>query len=477
MSESAGSEIRQQPVPQRDVCIVLIHGIGDIRQGTIVRSAEKAIRAGFPQFANSGDSVSRASSGAYIETLVLRREDVRIEISEFNWTGIAGKIRLWRPLQALWRIMQTIREAPNLAVDEKSPAFVRFLAQYAGWYQSVLVGLAAVLFPLSLYEVLVRPLPTAPGLEPLQLWGQGYPAFAALVALYFAAAILSTPLFWYAFVILPLRLIRFIIRRPPPWQVPGFTRTLLASAYLSILVLLLPVAGIGAGTVAVPRALHSGDYTLLLGGVLMMIALAAGAVHSGNLLRDVVHYLHAAPGRKSRDGMEMRRELQSLIIGILARPAPPRLVLVSHSLGTVILMDLLLNELRDVPGDSCIAVDVVTAGSPIRRLINRLLPARLPGTAELCDRLRAGARVKVDRWFNVYRVFDFVGQALTYSALLRIARRDDGAGTVAIREHLLRPLLDWRVGHSNYWEDERFVAYLAQEVIAPLVSGPPRSKY
>jgi len=48
-------------------------------------------------------------------------------------------------------------------------------------------------------------------------------------------------------------------------------------------------------------------------------------------------------------------------------------------------------------------VDIVTAGSPIRRFINHMLPNRLPTPAVLCKTLREGPSLTVDRWFNVCR--------------------------------------------------------------------------
>jgi hypothetical protein len=132
---------------------------------------------------------------------------------------------------------------------------------------------------------------------------------------------------------------------------------------------------------------------------------------------------------------------------------------------------LLLSEQSALPGNSTVVLDIVTAGSPIRRLINRMLPHRLPAAPELYRRLSSGSPMRVGRWFNIYRIFDCVGQALSYSALLPAVRSRGGRDADVIREHLLRPCLRWPFGHADYWGDRRFVSYLAVEVVAPLVAA------
>jgi len=98
------------------------------------------------------------------------------------------------------------------------------------------------------------------------------------------------------------------------------------------------------------------------------------------------------------------------------------------------------------------------------------------------ERLRAelsdDAGVRVDRWFNVYRAFDYVGQALSGTALPREllrARRSPRQVRSGIHEQMLRPWLPWPWGHANYWGDLRFQRFLARDVLGPTLTTPTAS--
>lgn len=507
----------------RSVCIVLIHGIGDVGTGAVIQSAEAGIRRTLRGEVKLVDrkvsppvGPSAGVGHAHIEALRLLWRDVGIEIIEFNWTGVAGKMRMLRPLQALWRLMETVREAPSLALHARSSMSARGSVALIGWLQWLMVGIVAVVIAGSILEVLLMPkilvcelkhlstgslaacdpraetaqmgpkivpftkLTLTPGYDSL-LWRAGYYMSASLGTLFAVGVGWAVLVFFIATPLFVAALIRVLLRRRSPWLVLVMPRTILAGAVLvavmSFLALMLHV-GVTISIAIIYSDMLAGDFDFLYLGVYLLftgiiLVFLRVALSLANLLRDVIHYLSASPGgRRRRDGDEMRHQLSLLLAEVLRRPETPRVVLVSHSLGTVILLDLLLNEQNSLAGASGATLDIVTAGSPVRRLINRLLPHRLPGPADMIQRLRQGPGLRIERWFNVYRICDYVGQALCWSALPRhlVPRREPSAQLQpGIREYLLQPPHRWPYGHANYWRDSRFVAYVATEVVRPLI--------
>ena len=106
-------------------------------------------------------------------------------------------------------------------------------------------------------------------------------------------------------------------------------------------------------------------------------------------------------------------------------------------------------------------IDLVTAGSPMRRLIVRLLPHRLPNPIEIRRELADGP-LPVARWFNAYRSLDLVGMRLVSGEACRDPER-------GILECPLLPRWHWPWGHSNYWSDRRFTHLAAERVVAPIL--------
>ena len=136
-------------------------------------------------------------------------------------------------------------------------------------------------------------------------------------------------------------------------------------------------------------------------------------------------------------------------------------MIVCHSLGTVVVADLLRNQMRTGEQGRTLPIDLVTAGSPMRRLIVRLLPHRLPNPIEVRRELSRGP-LPVARWFNAYRALDFVGMRLVSGDACRDPER-------GILECPLLPRWHWPWGHSNYWSDPRFTRLVAERVVAPIL--------
>ncbi|OGA58766.1 MAG: hypothetical protein A2710_00920 [Burkholderiales bacterium RIFCSPHIGHO2_01_FULL_64_960] len=116
-----------------------------------------------------------------------------------------------------------------------------------------------------------------------------------------------------------------------------------------------------------------------------------------------------------------------------------RVVVVAHSLGSAISADGLgalevvgVSEQSEVkPAYS--RVSFVTMGNPIINLLKFYLPDRY--------RLHPGA---VCKWFNIYRIDDFVGTKLDVD---QVCERNVGLG-----------------GHTDYWSDPRVVPGLIEAI-------------
>src|SRR5262249_23612857 len=141
---------------------------------------------------------------------------------------------------------------------------------------------------------------------------------------------------------------------------------------------------------------------------------------------------------------EYRAKIQTHLNGLIKRLSVDRetarpLLILSHSLGTVIALDSLLSS-GIWPQDA--QITFVTLGSPIRRFFMRFFPGTFfPGsiTAAVAS---VAQRMSGFRWINCYRPFDQVGAAL---GLYGIAYARD----ISTKQ--------WRRiwnAHPDYWSDD-----------------------
>jgi len=137
-----------------------------------------------------------------------------------------------------------------------------------------------------------------------------------------------------------------------------------------------------------------------------------------------------------------------------------RVLLLAHSLGSVIALDSLVNSGVWRSTDE---VELVTLGSPIKRFFLRFFPGYLfPGSVRASAEL-AASRLGRFRWINVHRPWDYVGTRLGFGR--------DGRGEDLSTGQWGKLL----TSHSGYWGDDRVVRVLRQGLAsAGAVAAGPR---
>lgn len=159
---------------------------------------------------------------------------------------------------------------------------------------------------------------------------------------------------------------------------------------------------------------------------------------SGLLLAaDVVRYL---------GDREYRDAIRDKVVAAIGRPGE-RVIVVAHSLGSVIAADAVLGLSAPCAGE----MTLVTMGSPLLRLMHRLLPREYPAPAAL----RAGLvnRGVIRQWINVYRPADMVGAAL-------FAGEPGDLATDVWFVGWLPPLH----AHLNYWNDPAILGLILKGI-------------
>ena len=153
------------------------------------------------------------------------------------------------------------------------------------------------------------------------------------------------------------------------------------------------------------------------------------------LILDVLLYISDARYRNS-----ILDALDAQITGADSDQDTSTLVIIGHSLGSVIAADYLVN--RVAPGGFP-AITLVTAGSPISRLFQRIFPEHLiPGTV---GEIIRHASVKADfRWLNYYRRYDGVGARLDLPSAANCIEQ--------VSPYLSDPLRS----HIDYWKEPQF---------------------
>ena len=496
------------------IAVVLVHGIGDISTTSVLSSAVEGIdrsypteRVAEPERLELAEAPALRSEQPHLTQMQLRWQGRDIRLIEFEWASVPGKIRLYRPIDALRKFLGLLTDFPLMGATAAQSSTARRVAWLIGRLNQVfLVSLLMLLAFVVLAELAgkheayfeamseiraVKPEPVIaePTVERTQQEGldfadavmpilnsDAYLAKSALTGLSIVIPVYGSLVALVAAIGLGLHLVTRLSIRPVLALALGcvVSTSLLLVVQLAAAIASSTLFFMGLDLLHIQEGAFTAATTLFTPLILLVFSwlLLKPAALLGNLVRDVVHYL--APDVNGDPQPHQEATLRSLeaLFEDLRRLGVGHIVLVTHSLGTVIAAEALSRGERSAAdAERRVEVDFVTAGSPIRRLIHRMLPARIPEPSALRRRLRENPRYPVARWLNAYRVGDYVGQALIASPLLERAgfRRQPRDAESGIRDVVLTPWLRWPFGHANYWRDRRFVDLVAQDVLGPLL--------
>lgn len=141
----------------------------------------------------------------------------------------------------------------------------------------------------------------------------------------------------------------------------------------------------------------------------------------------------------------------------------PELVIISHSQGTMVAVEILNDPEMAWLSSSFSKTSLVTMGSPLTYIYQRYFGHLYPSLNEpYWDNLRQ----RVDRWLNLFRIDDFVGQEVdfpvqTITKTPRSWMADFGASMPESSAHPLGLR-----GHTNYWDDEEALKVMRRELFA-----------
>lgn len=161
-------------------------------------------------------------------------------------------------------------------------------------------------------------------------------------------------------------------------------------------------------------------------------------------------------------GYWLRRRIQNrlslLVERLIAAERPDQLVIVAHSQGTVIALDVIAAKgakWRLMLNTPDARLDLVTMGSPYTHVYNHFFPVSFPAHRARTQLLPVASGGNLNSWTNIFRVDDFVGTHID-----------------AVRNYVPvtgKPQFQWPEekpvavnGHTDYWTDKN-VYPLVQE--------------
>lgn len=150
----------------------------------------------------------------------------------------------------------------------------------------------------------------------------------------------------------------------------------------------------------------------------------------------------------------------------------PELVIVSHSQGTMVAVEVLNDPEMAWLSSSFGRTTLVTMGSPLTYLYQTYFGHFYPSlNSPAWDHLRC----RIDRWVNLFRIDDFVGREIEFPVRGGSSQSPTAQSTAMMSTPMLAnsamsphpPCTDHPLGprgHTNYWEDVEAIAVIKQEV-------------
>jgi len=205
-------------------------------------------------------------------------------------------------------------------------------------------------------------------------------------------------------------------------------------SFFNLMRIALPVLGVVA---LVTAGVNYASRDELL-GVPLLVAFATPVMYvtTGSILRRLVAPVLkiCADVARYMGDVRYRQKLMTHMDAVIQRvPRTRELYIVSHSLGSLVALDYCRHHVDRLSGRP--AVVLVTAGSPLRRLIRRFFSRYMPDLDAVARDLFHA--VPAFRWVNVYRPLDPVGG--------RLSARPSPLADISTRQ--------WHRGHVDYFGD------------------------
>ena len=151
----------------------------------------------------------------------------------------------------------------------------------------------------------------------------------------------------------------------------------------------------------------------------------------------------------------------------------PELVLIGHSQGTMAAIETLNDRDLDWLNNSFRTVTLVTMGSPFSHLYQHYFAHLYP---PLDEPFWSHLNQRVDRWLNVFRVDDYVGNEINFPAPLQFESQPVMNGCQAcVHQTEYQNIPVGPRGHVNYWADREVLEHLRRELFSQTSSEARRA--
>jgi hypothetical protein len=422
--------------------IIAIHGVGNHKPGEI-----KASLADEFQCASMFPEIIEYNWNSYVDLSLTRLRDARGLLST-TAESISQTANL--PLKPSGKKPDGILFGLEQAVYH---GVLRYLVA-AGWTVLIVAPLAYLLATLPKLLVAGFSLRTFGWVPAAARW-ELFATVAATIMLFFVSSLrslasLSVKPLWVS-----VRRIVLLLLEPVLLLLTIPFSAAFGSSFLTDLTGFLPMAAIGLLMSLLLSPLAGGLKQVLppsrefyiWGGLVALAVLHVllRRMWVGGILKvllDIVRYMGSPRYRQT-----LQEELDKTVGSLKPLSGRRRILILAHSLGSVIAVDSLINSTVWKREDD---VFLVTLGSPIRRFFLRFFPGYVfPNSVEQS----AGAiarRIGVFSWVNIHRLWDYVGGGLNL-ALTKV-------GTEVCTGQ------PWRIfsSHTNYWHDDIVFGKLLQ---------------
>lgn len=169
-----------------------------------------------------------------------------------------------------------------------------------------------------------------------------------------------------------------------------------------------------------------------------------------------IPWLRDAPSRRKDWGYWLRRRIQDrlrvLVAGLIVDEQPDEVLIVSHSQGTMIALDVVDLEGRQwltLGDEKLTTVKLVTMGSPYTHVYSHYFPRSFPPPATRAVLGPKTAGGVLERWVNIFRIDDFIGTHI-----------DPDMASTQSHSCWPREVAVPRNGHTMYWIDARVARIL-----------------